>query len=50
MAEYKGKQVQTKRYFYKDSEVDKTQAKAIKSLGGNIVTRRTDEWYWRNWQ
>lgn len=38
-----------KRYFYKDREVTKPQARAIKSLGGEVVTDRNDEWVWRNW-
>lgn len=38
-----------KRQFFNGSEVTKTQAEAIKAVGGKIVTERNDEWFWRNW-
>lgn len=37
------------RYFFNDREVTKAQADVIKAVGGNVVTDRTDEWFWRNW-
>ena len=38
-----------KRYYFNGNEVSKSQADVIKSVGGNVVTERNDEWFWRNW-
>jgi len=39
----------TKKYYFNGSEVPKELAQEIETLGGNVVTERTDEWFWRNW-
>jgi len=44
------KHVSTKRYFYGDVEVTKEQAKYIRSVGGRVVSKRDDDYIWRNWR
>ena len=46
---HKENKMGNERFFYKGSEVSKSQAEAIKSVGGKVVTDRNDEWFWRNW-
>ena len=50
MKVYKAKHAKPeKRVYFKGSEVNETQARMIKSLGGNLTSERDDEWFWRNW-
>lgn len=39
-----------KRYFVGGSEVTEKQARAVRSIGGPVVTERTDEWIRRYWK
>ena len=47
--EYKEAKQPSVRYFFNAEEVPKDVAREIETLGGNVVTERTDEWFWRNW-
>ena len=38
-----------KKYYFNSHEISKSLAEDIKSVGGDVVTERTDEWFWRNW-
>jgi hypothetical protein len=38
-----------KKYYFHGSEVTKTQAKLIKSIGGEVVRTRSDKWIQTHW-
>jgi hypothetical protein len=46
---YRENKAGNKKYFYKGYQITEEQAKAVKAIGGRVVTARTDQWYWDNW-